>query len=65
MPLDPTSRGDMIAEKVRFWYEANRESWWDRHRPNGDRKGGHADEFMLGFVNSVRQATEEIDKAFR
>ena len=24
--MEPTSRGDLVAEKVRRWYEANRES---------------------------------------
>lgn len=58
--IEPTARGDMLAEKVRDWYEANRESWWDRHRPNADRKGIHADEFMLRFVAAVYQAEREI-----
>jgi hypothetical protein len=50
---DPTSRGDEVAAYVRAWYEANRESWWDRHRPRADRKGEHADEWMLEFVGYV------------
>jgi hypothetical protein len=50
---DPTSRGDEVAAFVRQWYETNRESWWDRHRPGADRKGVHADEFMIGFINEV------------
>ena len=54
--LDPTSRGDEIADYVRQWYEAHRETWWDRHWPGGiNRKHGSAlaDEFMLGFINEV------------
>lgn len=27
---DPTARGDAVAEKMRQYYEAHRESWWDR-----------------------------------
>lgn len=51
--IDPTEQGDMLAEKARIWYEANRESWWDRHRPGADRKGKHADEWMLRFLGAV------------
>jgi hypothetical protein len=58
--LDPTSAGDLIAEKVRSWYEANRESWWDRHRPSADRKGVHADEFMLRLIRVVGLARQEV-----
>lgn len=54
--IDPTSRGDLVAEKVRRWYEVNRESWWARHHPNADRKYRHADEFMLRLVAAVLEA---------
>ena len=27
---EPTARGDDEAAYVREWYEANRETWWDR-----------------------------------
>lgn len=54
--LDPTSRGDIVAEKVRAWYEANRESWWDRHRRMADRRGIHADEFILSLIQAVYAA---------
>lgn len=53
MPMDPTSRGDMQADLLRRWYEANRETWWDRHRPGADRKGGHADEWAIGLMNEA------------
>lgn len=64
--MDPTSRGDVIADKVRNWYERNRESWWGRHKPGiigagPDRSGAHADEFMLALISEVRRATIEID----
>lgn len=57
--MDPTARGDMLADLVRQWYEANRESWWDRHRPNADRYGAHADEFMIRLVNAVHSAEKK------
>ncbi len=67
MPLDPTARGDMIADKVRAWYEANRETWWDRHKPGiwgsaPDRSGVHADNFILGLLNAVSRAHEETPR---
>jgi hypothetical protein len=56
--MDPTSRGDMCAELMRRWYEKNRESWWDRHKPGiigagPDRSGVHADEFMLRLLGEA------------
>jgi len=61
--MDPTARGDLIAAKVRRWYEANRESWWARHKlgiigRSPDRDGLHADEFMLRFINAVHEAEQ-------
>jgi hypothetical protein len=52
---EPTARGDEAAGYLRAWYEANRESWWDRHRANADRNGAHADEFMLRFLDEARR----------
>jgi hypothetical protein len=65
--IDPTSRGDMIADKVRAWYEANRESWWDRHDFLGlghtpDRAGAHADNFILGLIQAVNRADKETPR---
>lgn len=65
--IDPTARGDMVAEKVRAWYEANRETWWDRHNITGlgrepDRSGAHADEFILGLINAVYRADAETPR---
>jgi hypothetical protein len=65
--IDPTSRGDIIADKVRVWYEANRESWWDRHKPGiigsgPDRDGSHADEFMLRLISAVYRAERETPR---
>ena len=59
--MDPTARGDMEVELLRRWYEANRESWWDRHGPNADRNGVHADEFMLRFVSEVGRVVSLSD----
>jgi len=65
--MDPTARGDMIADKVRQWYEANRESWWDRHKPgivgaDPDRSGVRADEFILRFISAVHRAEKETPR---
>jgi len=57
--MDPTSRGDIVAEKVRRWYEANRETWWGRHKPGADRYGLHADEFMLRLIATVQHFDRE------
>jgi hypothetical protein len=63
--IDPTARGDMIADKVRRWYEANRETWRDRHnypfrQGYPDRAGVTADNFILSLINAVHQAEREI-----
>lgn len=55
-------RGDLIAERMRIWYEANRESWWDRHRLNADRRGNHADEFILRLLSIARYLEGDIPK---
>lgn len=47
--LDPTTRGDLIAEKMRDYYEAHRETWWQRRK----RRVGLADNLMLGLLNLV------------
>lgn len=48
---DPTTIGDAIADEVRRWYEANRETWWERLW----RRDGVADEFMLALINEVHR----------
>ena len=59
---EPTADGDIMADWLRQWYEANRESWFDRHWPFGiNRRHGSAlaDEWMLGFIqqfNRVQKA---------
>lgn len=60
--MEPTARGDLETELCRRWYEANREGWWDRHRPGADRRGGHADEWMIGFRNEVLRIGGLSDK---
>jgi hypothetical protein len=53
---EPTSDGDAVAEYLRVWYEAHRESRWERSKWNtrGRRwEGPWADEFMLGLINEV------------
>jgi hypothetical protein len=61
---DPTSRGDEIALYVRVWYEANRETFWDRyiwkfHKP---WTRGLADEFMLAYLQEVRRVEAEAER---
>lgn len=51
--IDPTATGDMRAALLRRWYEVNRESWWDRYRPNADRRGAHADEWAIRLMNEM------------
>ena len=65
--LDPTTRGDLIAEEVRRWYEANRETWWQRHKPGiygaaPDRSGVHADNFILGLIQAVYAADASVPR---
>lgn len=67
MAMDPTARGDMHADLMRRWYEANRESWFDRHQidPLGsatDRSGVHADEFMLRLIGAVYETAKRLPK---
>lgn len=67
MTLDPTARGDMVADKVRTWYEANRETWWDRHnypfrQGYPDRAGVTADNFILSLIQAVHRADEETQR---
>lgn len=64
--MDPTARGDIIASVVRDWYERNRETWWQRHKPGimgvgPDRSGEHADEFMLRFIGKVGEISALSD----
>lgn len=61
--IEPTAQADAIAERVRAWYEANRESWWERLTTRAARRGIVADNFMLGLVAEVRKVTEEIEAA--
>ena len=59
---DPTAQGDEIAVYMREWYEDNRETWWDRHRPGADRKGIHADEFMLRLMAEAERIFAEANR---
>lgn len=61
--LDPTTRGDIVAERVRAWYERNRETWWARNNwlswgSAPDRAGVHADNFILELISAVNRASE-------
>lgn len=66
MISDPTARADEIAARMREWYEANRESWWQRQMPV--HLGGNlnmwrlaSDDFMLRFVAQVQKVTDEVN----
>lgn len=53
---EPTADGDIAADFIRQWYEANRESWFDRHWPFGiNRKNGSdiEDNFILELISQV------------
>ena len=62
--LDPTTRGDLHADLMRRWYEANRETWLDRHNVFHvpDRSGVHADEFMLRLIGAVCETDKQLPK---
>lgn len=52
---EPTSDGDEEARCLRVWYEAHRETWWERSTWN--MKGRHwewaADNLMLGMLTEM------------
>lgn len=56
---DPTAQADAIAERVRVWYETNRESWWTRLWSRAARRGIVADNFMLELVAEVRRIVKD------
>jgi hypothetical protein len=56
---EPTAQADDIASYVRAWYEAHRETWWQRLR----RREECADDFMLGLIEEVRRVTEAAGRA--
>lgn len=64
--MDPTSRGDMKADLMRRWYEANRESWWDRCSLSTNQQllsAGCADDFALGIMNEAGRIASLSDAA--
>ena len=57
---EPTADGDIAADFMRQWYEANRETWWQRHNwgiggSAPDRAGVHADNFMLEWISQYHR----------
>lgn len=63
--LDPTMMGDWKAERLRDWYEHNREGFWDRYR---QAWRWSSDDFMLGLLAEARRIEDEaaaIDAAAR
>jgi hypothetical protein len=61
---EPTSDGDQVASYVRVWYEAHRESWWQRLWFNRQWRFS-ADEFMLGLINEVSRVEQERDRQIK
>jgi hypothetical protein len=65
--MDPTARGDTECSLMRRWYEANRESWWARHRPQifsyRDNSGVVADNFMIRLLREADRIGNLSDKA--
>lgn len=61
-PYDATADADARAAKVRAWYEANRETWWQRRRPQifsyRDNSGVVADNFILRLIEVVEQGSK-------
>jgi len=57
--MDPTSRGDMIASRMRDYYEANRETWLERRHKHWTVA---ADNLMLGLLGVVITADRELPK---
>lgn len=65
---EPTADGDEAARCLRVWYEAHRETWWERSRIN--KRGqpwayGLADDFMIGMMNEVARIGEQSAKVKR
>lgn len=59
---EPTADFDRAGEYLRAWYEANRETWWDRQsfsRNQQRLRMGAADSFMLGLINEVGRIEAE------
>jgi hypothetical protein len=52
---DPTAVADSIADKMREYYEANRETWWYRFR----RRTDTADDLMLGLMQVYNREIKE------
>jgi hypothetical protein len=65
---EPTADGDIAAGYMRVWYEANRETWSERHFPFGEnRKNGSAlaDEFILGMMQEVARINGERERQIK
>ena len=53
---DPTARADAQAWCLREWYEANRETWWERY---WWRRSDVSDNFMLRLMAEARRIERE------
>lgn len=62
---EPTSDFDEAGRCLRVWYEAHRESWWDRNPHSKNQRllrAGTADNLMLGMLNGVRRIEQEAER---
>lgn len=51
---EPTAAGDAAASYLRAWYEAHRETWWERRGwRHPARDGPWADNLMLGLMAEI------------
>lgn len=48
---DPTADSDARSGAMRQWYEANRETWWQRFW----RRNDQADRFMFDLLEEARR----------
>lgn len=62
---DPTSRGDRKAYALRAYYEANRESWWERFKRRMAGGSETADNLMLGLMNEADKFERENPVLYR
>jgi hypothetical protein len=64
---EPTSDFDEAGRCLRVYYEAHRETWWDRYPASRNQRllfAGCADEMMLGMLNEVHRINCERDRQY-
>jgi hypothetical protein len=58
---EPTADGDEAASALRYWYETNRETWWERHRRRWPPRLGTADNFMIELLSEAERIIRACD----